>query len=150
MSFVDRDGVMSLIENLLAYSWPEELGSIDVPFKLMAYEDAMELYGTDQPDLRIPYQVRTHAQFSAFPFCLPFCLLTSLDFFQIQNLTNIVGTSVLKEMIKFEHYKGKVYALVFPQKSASDPSIPNILTGLLFFSHLSESHVTGRLYEIRA
>lgn len=49
---------MNLIENLLTYSWPEELGSIKTPFKLMEYEDAMELYGTDQPDLRIPYQVR--------------------------------------------------------------------------------------------
>ncbi|XP_011348257.2 aspartate--tRNA ligase, mitochondrial isoform X2 [Ooceraea biroi] len=56
MSFVDRDGVMSLIENLLAHSWPEELGSIKLPFKLMAYDDVMELYGSDQPDLRIPYQ----------------------------------------------------------------------------------------------
>lgn len=58
MSFVDRDGVMSLIENLLVYSWPEESGSIKTPFKLMTYEDAMELYGTDQPDLRIPNQVK--------------------------------------------------------------------------------------------
>lgn len=58
MSFVDRDGIMNLIENLLVYSWPEELSPIKVPFKLMTYEDAMELYGTDQPDLRIPYQVR--------------------------------------------------------------------------------------------
>jgi len=58
MSFVDRDGVMSLIENLLMYSWPEESGSIKVPFKLMTYENTMELYGTDQPDLRIPYRVR--------------------------------------------------------------------------------------------
>lgn len=58
MSFVDRDGVMSLIENLLMYSWPEELGSVKIPFKLMVYEDVMNLYGTDKPDLRIPYQVR--------------------------------------------------------------------------------------------
>lgn len=58
MSFVDRDGIMNLIENLLMYSWPEEFDSINAPFKLMDYKDAMELYGTDQPDLRIPYQVR--------------------------------------------------------------------------------------------
>lgn len=58
MSFVDRDGVMSLIENLFMYSWPEDVGSVKMPFKLLTYEDAMKLYGTDQPDLRIPYQVR--------------------------------------------------------------------------------------------
>lgn len=57
MSFVDQEGVMNLIENLLVYSWPEELDSIEIPFKHMVYKDAMELYGTDKPDLRIPYQV---------------------------------------------------------------------------------------------
>jgi len=66
MSFIDRDGVMSLIENLLAYSWPKELGSIKIPFKLMVYDDIMELYGTDQPDLRIPYQVKNYIYFSIF------------------------------------------------------------------------------------
>lgn len=57
MSFVNRDDVMNLIENLLMYIWPEELHPIKVPFKHMLYKDAMELYGTDRPDLRIPYQV---------------------------------------------------------------------------------------------
>lgn len=89
MSFVDRDGVMSLIENLLMYSWPEELGSIKVPFKLMPYEDTMELYGTDQPDLRIPYQ--------------------------IQDLTHMFDLPVLKA--KPEDDEQKAYALVFPEKS---------------------------------
>lgn len=57
MSFVEREGVMSLVENLLVYSWPDELSPIEMPFKHMTYKDTMELYGTDQPDLRIPYQV---------------------------------------------------------------------------------------------
>ncbi|CAL1674924.1 unnamed protein product [Lasius platythorax] len=91
MSFVDRDGIMNLIENLLMYSWPEELSPIKVPFKLMTYEDAMELYGTDQPDLRIPYQ--------------------------IQNLTHISDLSVLKRTMKLEDDKQNVYALIFPNKS---------------------------------
>lgn len=58
MSFVDCEGIMMLIENLLAYSWPQESGELIIPFKHMKYEDAMELYGTDKPDLRIPQQVR--------------------------------------------------------------------------------------------
>lgn len=91
MSFVDRDGVMSLIENLLVYSWPEESGSIKTPFKLMTYEDAMELYGTDQPDLRIPNQ--------------------------IQNLTHMFDLPVLKETVNSEDDKQKAYVLVFSKKS---------------------------------
>ncbi|XP_011170496.1 aspartate--tRNA ligase, mitochondrial [Solenopsis invicta] len=89
MSFVDRDGVMSLIENLLMYSWPEE--SIKVPFKLMMYEDVMKTYGTDQPDLRIPYQ--------------------------IQDLTHMFDLPVLMEAVKHEDKQQKVYALVFPNQS---------------------------------
>ncbi|KAG5314272.1 SYDM protein, partial [Acromyrmex insinuator] len=91
MSFVDRDGVMNLIENLLMYSWPEELGSIKVPFKLITYKDAMELYGTDKPDLRISYQIK--------------------------DLTHMFDLPVLKETMKLEDDKQKVYALVFSKKS---------------------------------
>ncbi|KAL0125095.1 hypothetical protein PUN28_004324 [Cardiocondyla obscurior] len=90
MSFVDRDGIMSLIENLLMYSWPEESDSIKVPFKLMTFEDAMKLYGTDQPDLRIPYQ--------------------------IQDLTHLFDLT-LKEAVKSKSDEQKVYALVFSKKS---------------------------------
>ncbi|XP_070156119.1 aspartate--tRNA ligase, mitochondrial [Polyergus mexicanus] len=90
MSFVDRDGIMNLIENLLVCSWPEELSPIKVPFKLMMYKDVMKLYGTDQPDLRIPYR--------------------------IQNLTHISDLSVLKRTMKLEDDKQKVYALIFPNK----------------------------------
>lgn len=91
MSFVNQQGVMNLIEHLLIYSWPEELGSIKTPFKHMTYKDAMELYGTDHPDTRIPYQ--------------------------IQDLTHMVDLTVLKETIKLQDSEQKVYALVFPNKS---------------------------------
>lgn len=58
MSFVTCEGIMELIENLLAYAWPEESGKIVTPFKRMKYDEAMELYGIDKPDLRIPQRVR--------------------------------------------------------------------------------------------
>lgn len=75
MSFVDPDGIMNLIENLLVYSWPEELNPIKGPFKLMMYKDAMELYGSDQPDLRIPYLVREfwYIEFYIFYFLIYKC-----------------------------------------------------------------------------
>lgn len=120
MSFVDRDGVMSLIEHLLAYSWPEELGSIKIPFKLMAYDDVMELYGTDQPDLRIPYRVRIYIMLFYFSLYFSVFELNNISSFpQIQNLTHIIDLPVLKETVKLEYDKPKVYALVFPNKSVS-------------------------------
>ncbi|KAI2667689.1 Aspartate--tRNA ligase, mitochondrial [Labeo rohita] len=52
ISFVDQAGVMSLIEGLLHYSWPEDKGQINVPFPTMTYEEAMRDYGVDKPDTR--------------------------------------------------------------------------------------------------
>ncbi|XP_067384791.1 aspartate--tRNA ligase, mitochondrial isoform X2 [Channa argus] len=52
MSFVDQAGIMSLVEGLLQYSWPAEIGAIKVPFQTMTYEEAMRDYGVDKPDTR--------------------------------------------------------------------------------------------------
>ncbi|CAM4590919.1 unnamed protein product [Leuciscus chuanchicus] len=52
ISFVDQAGVMSLIEGLVQYSWPEDKGQINVPFPSMTYEEAMRDYGVDKPDTR--------------------------------------------------------------------------------------------------
>lgn len=49
MSFVNVDGVMQLIEELLQYCWPNPLPR---QFKKITYNDSMELYGTDKPDTR--------------------------------------------------------------------------------------------------
>lgn len=52
MSFVDQAGIISLIEGLLQYSWPEDKGQINVPFPSMTYEEAMRDFGVDKPDTR--------------------------------------------------------------------------------------------------
>uniref|UniRef100_A0A672PDD2 Aspartyl-tRNA synthetase 2, mitochondrial n=1 Tax=Sinocyclocheilus grahami TaxID=75366 RepID=A0A672PDD2_SINGR len=52
ISFVDQAGVMSLIEGLVHYSWPEDKGQINVPFPSMTYEEAIRDYGVDKPDTR--------------------------------------------------------------------------------------------------
>ena len=53
MSFVGRDDVLSMTEGLMANAMKKGLGlDIPRPFKRLTYEDAMEIYGTDKPDLR--------------------------------------------------------------------------------------------------
>ena len=53
MSFVGRDDVLSLIEGLMAHAFKKGIGlDIPAPFKRLSYEEAMEIYGTDKPDLR--------------------------------------------------------------------------------------------------
>ena len=52
MSFVDRESVMAMVENLLRFSWPRSLATLPNEFQRMTYKEAMENYGCDKPDLR--------------------------------------------------------------------------------------------------
>lgn len=52
LSFTDRDKILELIENVLAHCWPENCGAITTPFPRLTYNEAMESYGSDKPDLR--------------------------------------------------------------------------------------------------
>lgn len=57
ISFTTMTAVMTLIENLMAYSWPEGKGKVRLPFPQMTYTDAMNFYGTDKPDTRFEMKV---------------------------------------------------------------------------------------------
>ncbi|NSW76308.1 MAG: aspartate--tRNA ligase, partial [Candidatus Atribacteria bacterium] len=58
MSFVDALDVMRLTENMIACLFEEVLGrSVETPFPVLRYHEAMEKYGVDKPDLRIPITI---------------------------------------------------------------------------------------------
>ncbi|MGA2379615.1 MAG: aspartate--tRNA ligase [Spirochaetia bacterium] len=53
MSFVSREDVFELVEGLMAHIFKESIGrDLEVPFQRLAYDEAMNLYGSDKPDLR--------------------------------------------------------------------------------------------------
>ncbi|MFC1561833.1 aspartate--tRNA ligase [candidate division KSB1 bacterium] len=53
MSFVDEDDVFAVIEDMCAALFKEVLGvDMKMPLPRVTYDEAMELYGTDKPDLR--------------------------------------------------------------------------------------------------
>ncbi len=59
MSFVAEDDVWTVIEIVMAAVWKEVTGrTVEFPFLRMPYHDAVERYGTDKPDLRIPWELR--------------------------------------------------------------------------------------------
>ena len=59
MSFVDEEDVMSLCEELLAHLFEKTLGiTLSTPFPRLSYDKAMELYGTDRPDLRFGLELK--------------------------------------------------------------------------------------------
>ncbi|HPD45767.1 MAG TPA: aspartate--tRNA ligase [Anaerohalosphaeraceae bacterium] len=53
MSFVDSDDVITANEGLVAAVWKEILGvEVKLPIRRMTYQEAMDNYGIDRPDLR--------------------------------------------------------------------------------------------------
>uniref|UniRef100_A0A7E4VTV4 AA_TRNA_LIGASE_II domain-containing protein n=1 Tax=Panagrellus redivivus TaxID=6233 RepID=A0A7E4VTV4_PANRE len=57
LSFTTQEQVMGLIEKILVDSWPAELAAQKpaTPFKRLTYAEALSKYGSDKPDLRIPW-----------------------------------------------------------------------------------------------
>ncbi|HIO70894.1 MAG TPA: aspartate--tRNA ligase [Campylobacterales bacterium] len=52
MSFCDQEDVIAVAEELIKEIFKEAGHNIQTPFRRISYSEAMELYGTDKPDLR--------------------------------------------------------------------------------------------------
>lgn len=56
MSFITEEDVMGLMEGYMAGLWKEALGTeIPETFPRLTWKEAMDRYGSDKPDLRIPF-----------------------------------------------------------------------------------------------
>ncbi|MDR1506767.1 MAG: aspartate--tRNA ligase [Treponema sp.] len=64
MSFVSRDDVLSMTELLMGHVFRKTLG-VELPaqFKRLSYDEAMEIYGTDKPDLRFDLPLKDFAPY---------------------------------------------------------------------------------------
>ena len=107
MSFSDREGILKLVEGLLAHFWPvEELGEIKFPIERMSFEDVYETYGSEQPDLRIPYRVRFNCskiQQITRKITLKICRFTTSQNFLISEIrleTKIRRTQCLFQLLR--------------------------------------------------
>jgi aspartyl-tRNA synthetase len=90
MSFVSRDDIFAVIEGLFTHLFKKTLNiNLAIPFERIPYDDALNLYGSDKPDLRFNLAMCDFAPFVA-----------KGDFQVFKN--------VLKQ-------KGTVKALVVPQ-----------------------------------
>ena len=59
MSFIDEDQVMWLGENLVASIFKDVKGiDVELPLMRMKYDDAMDKYGSDKPDLRFGMEIQ--------------------------------------------------------------------------------------------
>jgi aspartyl-tRNA synthetase len=64
MSFVDREDILKMTENLLSHVFKKCL-DFDLPasFRRLTFEEAQERYGTDKPDLRFGMEMKDFAPF---------------------------------------------------------------------------------------
>jgi aspartyl-tRNA synthetase len=93
MSFGDSDELFEIVEGLMQEIYGVRGITIARPFKRMGYDEAMQAYGSDKPDLRIPFKIadftRQSSQFGSQ-------LLNTI----IENKGEVKGL-VLPEAVKY-------------------------------------------------
>ncbi|MFH1680910.1 MAG: aspartate--tRNA ligase [Candidatus Eisenbacteria bacterium] len=59
LSFTNEGEVFRIMEGLMAVVWRETLGrAVETPFPILAYDEAMERYGSDKPDIRFDLTIK--------------------------------------------------------------------------------------------
>ena len=59
MSFVDEEDVITIIDGLMARVFDEVLGvKVALPIQRLSYQEAMDRFGTDKPDLRFEMELK--------------------------------------------------------------------------------------------
>lgn len=88
---------MSLVESLIIKSWPDELSNQrpSTPFQRLTYDEAIRDYGTDKPDLRIPWKILDYDH--EFGGTLKEPADTSAAFFVAKNTHGVVSRSLKNE-----------------------------------------------------
>jgi aspartyl-tRNA synthetase len=58
MSFIEREDIYGIMEGLVATLW-KDVGGVELkrPFDRMSYTEAMDRFGSDRPDRRIPWEL---------------------------------------------------------------------------------------------
>ncbi len=63
-SFVTQDDVLGFVEAVLVALWDEAGHDIQRPFRRLSWQEAMDRYGVDKPDLRHGYEIRDLGSFA--------------------------------------------------------------------------------------
>lgn len=143
MSFVDTDDVLQMIEGLMmelfAKIWGKEL---HLPIPRLTYEEAMEKYGSDKPDLRFDMHLVTlndvaaNSGFKVFKEALQNGIVSGLvapgcaDYSrnQIDNLTAFVKESGAQGLIWIKVKEGEINSPI--AKFLSEEEMNNIVKSL--------------------
>ncbi|ADK79468.1 aspartate--tRNA ligase [Sediminispirochaeta smaragdinae] len=60
MSFVSKDDVFEVVEGMMSHIFDKTLGvKLEIPFQRLPYDDALNRFGSDKPDLRFGLEMKT-------------------------------------------------------------------------------------------
>jgi len=66
MAFVDEEDVLGVTEELMEYLFRTCLGvQLTLPFPRLTWDEAMDRFGTDKPDLRLPWEITDLSELAA-------------------------------------------------------------------------------------
>ena len=59
MSFIDQDQIINLVEKLFVKIFKDIMNvNISLPIQKISYSESMDRFGSDRPDLRIPFEIK--------------------------------------------------------------------------------------------
>jgi aspartyl-tRNA synthetase len=122
MSFVTREDVVAVAENLVARLWSEITGyEVPLPIPHMTYADAMARYGSDKPDLRFGQELVD---------LTPYFSQATFRVFQAPHVGAVVmpggAAQTRKELDGWQEWaksrgaRGLAYVLIGPDGAVSD------------------------------
>ena len=128
MSFVTRDDVISVAEDVVARLWSELVGyRVPTPLPRMTYADAMASYGSDKPDLRFGCELTDLTEYFAATefrvFQAPYVGAVVMPGGAAQSRREFDGW---QEWARSRGARGLAYVLIGPDGEVSGPVAKNL------------------------
>jgi aspartyl-tRNA synthetase len=128
MSFVTRQDVISVAEDIISRLWSELVGyQVPTPLPRMTYADAMARYGSDKPDLRFGCELTGLTEYFAGTefrvFQAPYVGAVVMPGGASQSRRELDGW---QEWARSRGARGLAYALIGPDGTLSGPVARNL------------------------
>lgn len=128
-SFVDMDDIQQVIEKIMVRTFKQVLNvDIQVPFLKMSYQEAMETYGSDKPDMRYELHIKDYLPYLKSSEIPLFAGREHVRGLYVENAENITRKKIdsYTDLVKKNH--GDMLAYVRMQNGQYSGSIVKFLS----------------------